>query len=206
MMSRVEAVFAAQNPQELAARYDAWAASYEEDMDDHGGPQEAAGVLTRYVAPEARILDAGCGTGLVGQILAARGYHQLEGLDLSAGMLREASHKGCYTALHQQTLGDALNFPAATFDAVLSVGVFARAHAPSRSLAELVRITKPGGYIIFTLRPEFYVATDFKATMTALADAGQWRLVETTEPFDGRYKHFPGIDLQVWVYEVLRQA
>lgn len=206
MMSRVEAVFAAQNPQELAARYDAWAASYEEDMDDHGGPQEAAEVSTRYVAPEARILDAGCGTGLVGQILAARGYHQLEGLDLSAGMLREAGHKGCYTALHQQTLGDALNFPSATFDAVLSVGVFARAHAPSRSLAELVRITKPGGYIIFTLRPEFYVATDFKATMTALGDAGQWRLVETTEPFDGRYQHFPGIHLQVWVYEVLRQA
>ena len=204
MMSRVEAVFAAQNPQELAAHYDAWAASYEEDMDDHGGPQEAAEVLTRYVAPDARILDTGCGTGLVGQILAARGYHQLEGLDLSAGMLREAGHKGCYTALHQQTLGDALNFPTATFDAVLSVGVFARAHAPSRSLAELVRITKPGGYIIFTLRPEFYVATDFKATMTALADAGRWRLVETTEPFDGRYKHFPGIHLQVWVYEVLR--
>ena len=204
MMSRVEAVFAAQNPQELAARYDAWAASYEEDMDDHGGPQEAAEVLARYVTPEARILDAGCGTGLVGQIVAARGYHQLEGLDLSAGMLREAGHKGCYTALHQQTLGDALNLPSATFDAVLSVGVFARAHAPSRSLVELVRITKPGGYIIFTLRPEFYVATDFKATMTALADAGRWRLVETTEPFDGRYKHFPGIHLQVWVYEVLR--
>ena len=206
MTSRADAVFAAQNPQELATRYDEWAASYEDDMDDHGGPQEATEVLTRYVAPEARILDAGCGTGLAGQILAARGYRQLEGLDLSAGMLREAGNKGCYTALHQQTLGDALDFPAAIFDAVLSVGVFVRAHAPSRSLAELIRITKPGGHIIFTLRPEFYVATDFKATMTALAEAGRWRLVETTAPFDGRYKHFPGINLQVWVYEVLRHA
>ena len=206
MSSRVNAVFEAQNPQELAARYDEWAASYEDDMDDHGGPQEATEVLTRYVAPDARILDAGCGTGLAGQILAARGYRQLEGLDLSAGMLREAGNKGCYTALHQQTLGEALDFPSAIFDAVLSVGVFVRAHAPSRSLAELIRITKPGGYIIFTLRPAFYVATDFKATMTALAEAGRWRLVETTEPFDGRYKHSPGINLQVWVYEVLRNA
>jgi len=206
MSSRVNAVFEAQNPQELAARYDEWAASYEDDMDDHGGPQEAAEVLMRYVTPEARILDAGCGTGLAGQILAARGYHRLEGLDLSAGMLGEAGHKGCYTALHQQTLGDALDFPSAIFDAVLAVGVFVRAHAPSCSLAELIRITKPGGYIIFTLRPEFYVATDFKATMTALAEAGCWRLIETTEAFDGRYKHFPGINLQVWVYEVLRHA
>ena len=166
MTSRVEAVFAAQNPQELAACYDAWAASYEEDMDEHGGPQEATEVLTRYVTPDARILDAGCGTGLAGQILAARGYRQLEGLDLSAGMLREAGHKGCYITLHQQTLGDVLDFPSATFDAVLSVGVFARAHAPSRSLAELIRITKPGGYIIFTLRPEFYIATDFITIFT----------------------------------------
>ena len=194
MSSRVDAVFEAQNPQELSARYDEWAASYEDDMDDHGGPQEAAEVLTRYVAPAARILDAGCGTGLAGQILAARGYRQLEGLDLSVGMLREAGNKGCYNTLHQQTLGEALDFPSAMFDAVLSVGVFVRAHAPSRSLAELIRITKPGGYIIFTL------------AQTALAEAGRWRLVETTEPFDGRYKHSPGITMQVWVYEVLRNA
>src|SRR5439155_25950637 len=104
----------------------AGAASYAEEMDAHAGPQEAAEVLMRYVAREARILDAGCGTGLAGQILAARGYRRLEGLDLSAGMLREASHKGCYMALHQQTLGDALDFPPAIFDAVLTVGVFAR--------------------------------------------------------------------------------
>src|SRR5208337_360260 len=104
---------------------------------------------------------------------------------------------------HQQTLGEPLDFPSATFDAVMVVGVFARAHAPSRSLAELIRITKPGGFVIFTLRPEFFVATDFKDTMAQLADSGRWRLVETTEPFDGRYKEFPGINLQVWVYEVL---
>ena len=73
----------------------------------------------RYVTPAARILDAGCGTGLAGQMLAARGYRQLEGLDLSAGMLREAGNKGCYTALHHQALGDALDFPSAIFDAVL---------------------------------------------------------------------------------------
>src|SRR2546428_7451228 len=134
MSSRVDAVFAAQNPQELAARYDEWAASYEDDMDDHGGPQEAVEVLTRYVAPAARILDAGCGTGLAGQILAARGYRQLEGLDLSAGMLREAGNKGGYNTLHQQTLGEGLDFPSAIFDAVLSVEALVRPLPPSSSL------------------------------------------------------------------------
>lgn len=57
--------------------------------------------------------------------------------------------------------------------------------------------------MIFTLRPEFYVATDFKDAMASHTASGHWRLLETTEPFDGRYKHFPGISLQVWVYEIL---
>jgi amino acid adenylation domain-containing protein len=139
---------------------------------------------------------------LAGQLLAARGYRNLEGLDLSEGMLREALRKGCYAALHQQILGQPLDLPSAAFDAVLSVGVFARAHAPSASFQELIRIVKPGGYIVFTLRPEFHVSTDFKDTMTRLADAGLWRLIETTPEFDGRYRHFPGINLQVWVYQV----
>jgi hypothetical protein len=70
-------------------------------------------------------------------------------------------------------------------------------------LYELVRVTKPGGFIVFTLRPEFHVATDFQSTMTELATAGRWRHVETSAPFDGRYREFPGINLQVWVYQVV---
>ena len=202
MSSKAAAVFESRNSQELAARYDEWAASYEHDMDDHGGPREAVDVLTRFVPPGSRILDAGCGTGLAGKLLADGGYQSLEGLDLSEGMLREAGKKNCYSALHQATLGDPLDFPSATFDALLVIGVFARAHAPSHCLAELIRITKPGGYIIFTLRPEFYVSTDFRATMAKLTESGQWKLVETTEPFDGRYKEFPGINLQVWTFRV----
>src|SRR5579859_5287630 len=143
-MSGATTVFASQNPEELASRYDEWAAAYEDDMGDHGGPAETVAVVARYVSPEARILDAGCGTGLVGQILAARGFTHLDGLDLSAGMLREAAKKGCYTVLHRQALGEPLDLPSAEYDAVMAVGVFARAHAPSRSLLELIRITRPG--------------------------------------------------------------
>ena len=109
MSAKVHAVFEAQNPLELAARYDEWAASYEGDMGDHGGPPEAVEALARYVPTGARILDAGCGTGLAGRLLAGRGYRLLEGLDISSGMLREAGKKGCYTALHQKTLGDPLD-------------------------------------------------------------------------------------------------
>src|SRR5262245_43819611 len=119
MSVKVHGVFEAQNPAELGARYDEWASSYEEEMGDHSGQREAVEVVARYAAPGARILDAGCGTGLPGQMLAERGFRNLEGLDISAGMLREASKKGCYRALHQGVLGEPLSFADAAFDIVL---------------------------------------------------------------------------------------
>ena len=134
--------------------------------------------------------------------MQARGFAHLDGLDLSEGMLQQAAKKGCYTALHKHALGEPLDLPTAEYDAIVAIGVFARGHAPSRSLSELIRITKPGGYVIFTLRPEFRMGSDFKDTMEHLTASGRWRLIETTEPFDGRYKEFPGINLQVWIYQV----
>lgn len=200
MNAKVYGVFESKTPEELAARYDAWAKSYESDLDDQGGPAEAADELTKRVAAEGSILDAGCGTGVVGSILAERGYRNLEGLDLSEGMLRVAGEKGCYRALHRGTLGEPLDLPSQHFDAMICVGVFVRAHAPSTSLHELVRVVKVGGYLVFTLRPEFYSGSDFPATMAELTAKGAWELVETTPPFSGRYKEFPEVNLQVWVY------
>lgn len=199
----VFSVFEAKDRQELANRYDEWASEYEDDLVDPGGPRESVALLTKYVpSRHARILDAGCGTGLVGSLLAKQGYDNLEGLDLSTGMLEQARQKRCYRNLTQQALGEKLDFSDHGFDAVVSVGVFVCGHAPSSSFVELIRITKPGGHILFTLRPEFYEGTDFKATMSALEAQGLWSLIEVTAPFDGRFALHPEVTLQVWVYRV----
>ena len=200
-MSNAQAVFDATNNEELAASYDKWAALYDSDLANQGGPGEAVAELMKYVAPNAKILDAGCGTGVVGQLLAEQGYTNLEGLDLSAGMLEQAALKKCYSALHQQALGENLNFADATFDAVIIIGVFVMAHVRSNAFDELLRITKPNGHIVFTLRPEFYENTDFKSTMQNLEKDGRWKLVNVTEPFHGRFKLHPEVNLQVWVYQ-----
>lgn len=201
-MSDARAVFEAANKEELAASYDKWAASYDSDLVGQGGPNEAVAELKKYVvSPNARILDAGCGTGIVGQLLAEKGYTNLEGLDLSAGMLEQAALKKCYSALHQKALGEPLDFADATFDAVIIIGVFVMAHVGSHAFAELLRITKPEGHIIFTLRPEFYENTDFKSTMERLEKEGLWQKVDVTEPFHGRFKLHPEVNLQVWIYQ-----
>lgn len=201
-MSNAQVVFTATNQEELAASYNQWATSYDSDLADQGGPSEAVAELAKYVEKTARILDAGCGTGVVGQRLAEQGYVNLEGLDLSTGMLQQAREKNCYGNLYQQALGEPLDFADATFDAVTVVGVFVMAHVRSNAFDELLRITKPNGHIIFTLRPEFYASTDFKPKMEALEKEGRWQLVNVTEPFHGRFKLHPEVYLQVWVYKV----
>ncbi|ETX05540.1 MAG: methyltransferase [Candidatus Entotheonella gemina] len=191
--------------QELAERYDIWAHDYDRDLIDEAGyigPQRAVEELTQYLSKDAKILDAGVGTGLVGKILHEQGYDHLEGMDLSAGMLQKAAEKKVYTALHQQVMGEPLDFATDSFDGIVSVGVLTYGHAPSSSFDELIRITKPGGYIIFPLISEFYETSDFKAKMTALETSGQWQLVSLSDPFQALPKMAPDFYYQIWVYRV----
>ncbi|MDJ0733381.1 MAG: class I SAM-dependent methyltransferase [Nostocaceae cyanobacterium] len=202
---KIQWVYSSQNNQELTERYDVWAKDYEKNVDDqfgYIGPEPAADVLVKYVSPDARILDAGAGTGLVGEILHQRGYHNLEAMDISPGMLKEAEQKNVYTKLHQGILGEALDFPTATFDAIISVGVFTYGHVGSDAFDELIRITKPGGYIVFTVSVGHYENSDFQTKFTSLESSGKWENVETTEPFLCHLKKDTGVQLQVWVYRI----
>ena len=203
--NRVQWVYSSCNNQELAERYDQWAKDYDADLErDFGwrGPQRTAEFLTKYVPKEARILDAGAGTGLMGKLLAKQGYHDLVAMDLSEGMLVEVRNKNVYQELHQMVMGEPLDFATGSFDAIVSVGVLTVAHAPASSLDELVRITRPGGYIVFTLRPDVYKDSGFKEKQAALESEGKWRLVEISEKFQPLPMGEPDVYHQVWVYQV----
>ncbi|NEO69454.1 MAG: class I SAM-dependent methyltransferase [Moorea sp. SIO3H5] len=202
---KVQWVYSSQNNQELTERYDIWAKDYEQDLDDafgYVGPEPGAEVLVNYVSKDAKILDAGAGTGLVGQLLHQRGYHHLEAMDISSGMLEEARKKNVYTSFHQQVLGEPLDFPSATFDAIISVGVFTYGHVKSNAFDELIRITKPGGYIVVTMPTDLYESNEFKPKLTALEESGQWEMVTATKKFLTHQKKDTGVYLKVWVYKV----
>ena len=202
---KVQWVYRSQNNQELIERYNVWAQDYEQDLDEtfgYVGPEPAVDVLVTYVSPDAKILDAGAGTGLVGEILYQRGYTHLEAMDMSIGMLAEARKKGVYTQLHQQVMGEPLDFPNATFDAIISVGVFTYGHVKSHAFDELLRIIKPGGYIVVTLPDDLSEGPEFKPKLAALESSGQWKLVQTTEKFRTHLKKDSGVYLRVWVYQV----
>jgi SAM-dependent methyltransferase len=202
---KVKWIYDSSDNEELEKRYDQWAKEYDEDLDEgfgYNSPQRAVDYFVRHVPKEARVLDAGAGTGLVGKLLAERGYKDLVAMDLSTGMLDEARKKNAYREFHQMLMGQPLDFSTDLFDAVISVGVLTVGHAPADSLDELVRITKPHGHIIFTLRPDVYTDSGFKEKQEALETQGKWKLAEVSEEFVPMPLGEPDVCHQVWVYQV----
>jgi len=203
--SKIKWIYSSKSKEDLEKRYDQWAGDYDSDLTagfDYRSPQRATELFARYVPRDARVLDAGAGTGLVGAILAGMGYRNLVAMDLSRGMLEEARKKSVYTELHRMVMGEPLGFPTASFDAVISVGVLTVGHAPASSLDELVRITRPGGHVVYTLRPDVYEKDGFREKHAELEAAGKWRPVEVSEPFQGTPRGEPDIFVRVWVFRV----
>ncbi len=203
---RFQRVYGSRDNDELTTTYDDWATEYDADLESFGfiGPRTAVDTLAKYVSnPEAKLLDAGAGTGMVGQELARVGFKRITALDLSAGMLMVANEKLVYEELVVGELGKPLSFESDTFDSTTCVGTFTIGHAPPESLDELVRVTKPGGYVVFTIRPDHYTEAGFDVKQNALEEAGKWELAERSEPFLPLPNGEPDIWYNVWAYRVL---
>ena len=202
----LQRIHTAQDVKELAERYDNMAENYDESLGGEWGwtsPEYTAEVLSRYISPSARVLDVGAGTGLVGECLFRRGYRDLFGLDMAQEMMKQALPKNAYQGLYRAQLGQPLPFHSNQFDAVVSVGTMAMGHAPANCLEELVRVTRTGGHIAYTLRPVVYTHMGFKDVQDSLEARGQWKLLEKTLPFAPMPKKEPDFYYEVWVYQIL---
>lgn len=95
-----------------------------------------------------RILDAGAGTGLVGQHLKDLGYTNVDGLDISQEMLNIAHDKGIYKNLICAPLSEKKidQIQSGSYDALISSGTITVAHVKPPALDEIVRLVKPGKY------------------------------------------------------------
>ncbi len=205
--NRVQWVYMAGSTEELARRYDEWAKDYDSDLErDFAWNGHIRGVeaFVRYVGKGARVIDVGCGTGLVAVELAKRGFQQIDGFDLSEGMLGEALKLQLYGDLRQAVLGEPLDYPTRAYDAAIAAGVFGPGHAPASGWDEVARIVKPDGYFVLTLRPDSFEPNGFKAKEEELASSGKWELVEATESEQLLASGEPDILHQVRVYRITK--
>ena len=203
--NKVQRVYAARDADELLQRYAEWAADYDEDLERDFGyllPSAAASTVQRFVSKDAKVLDAGAGTGLVGAALHQLGYRHIDALDMSPDMLALAAQKAVYAERFEMRLGEPLGFLDGRYDAAVAVGVLTLGHAPAAALDEIARVVRPGGHVVFSLREDVYAEQGFKEKQAALEAAGSWTLVEAGAPFEGLPKGEPGVQFQIWVYRV----
>ena len=204
--TKVQWVYDAGTSKELAKRYDEWAKTYDAHILTEAawtGHIHIADAFARFVPPSAKILDIGCGTGLAGIELAKRGFSQMDGFDLSPGMLAEARQLDIYAELKVAALGGPLDYPSASYESAIACGVFSVGHATADGLDEVVRIIKPGGYFSLTLRTDIYEPDGYKAQDETFAADGKWELAEVSEPLALLPKEEPKIYHWVRTYKIL---
>ncbi|KAL3488940.1 S-adenosyl-L-methionine-dependent methyltransferase [Aspergillus germanicus] len=193
--SRLQTAHSAVSKEACMGRYDEWAPSYNKGVSDvsqvYVAPRLVAQIALRFLENEdennpVSILDAGCGTGLVGQSLAAlskdtsRGLLptiEIDGADLSASMLKVARSTGVHRALTTVDLTQPIDRADNSYDIVTCCGTFTHGHvSPDTALRELVRVVKPGGLVVATIVHDIW-APESSFEVTGIAMDGLARVV-----------------------------
>ena len=178
-------VYAAGSSTKIAEIYDRWSSTYDDYMKQVGyrHPAICVSLFSRYVPVDARpSLDAGAGTGLIGELLHLIGYSNIDGLDISEGMLEVARRKDIYSKLHIADMTRPLALPKAYYRGIISCGVFTTGHVDVEGLLPLIDVCMPGGHIITTVKSSLWNG-GFSSKIRELSTAGKLRLVEQTDPY-----------------------
>jgi SAM-dependent methyltransferase len=174
----------------ILAYYEDWAENYDLDVGALGDDYQATTTMVRFFTeldlgelglggPDITILDAGCGTGLVGLALADVGYSVIDGVDLSPGMVEQAKRRGVYREL----VGgfDLADPPDERWrqraDVVFVCGVFTVGHAPPELVEACAQLVRPGGLLVITTRKAYFEESGYQAHIEHLWSQGRLRVV-----------------------------
>ena len=170
----------AKNDNRLTEVYRDWAKKYDYDNDHVLGtvsqPKSVNLLSTRLKDKTAKIIDVGCGTGLVGEKLKAKDFIYFDGLDISKDMLSIAKSRG-YRNLFLGSLNKQLPVLDDAYDAAMCIGVFTHGHVSSDRFNELCRIVKPGGYVCFTINEGVFEEYGFKEMIAEFQLNKAWEVI-----------------------------
>ena len=170
----------AKNDTRLTEVYKDWAKKYDYDNDHVLGtvsqPKSVNLLSTRLKDKTAKIIDVGCGTGLVGEKLKAKDFIYFDGLDISKDMLSIAKSRG-YRNLFLGSLNKQLPVLDDAYDAAMCIGVFTHGHVSSDGFNELCRIVKTGGYVCFTINEGVFEEYGFKEMIAEFQLNKVWEVI-----------------------------
>ncbi|MEP2575976.1 MAG: class I SAM-dependent methyltransferase [Roseibium sp.] len=178
-----QAVSLGGDPDAIREFYENWSRDYDSDLllaIGYVGPEIAAEALAKRVGKTALVLDAGCGTGLVGIELIKRNFDlTIDGIDLTPAMLEQSRSKGAYRKLNIADMcGPLFEIDDDVYDGAVCAGVFTNGHVGPDGIDELIRVVKPGAPVVLTVRDSAWEADGFKDKVEQLEESRKTRTVE----------------------------
>ena len=147
-----------------------------------------------------RVLDAGCGTGLVGAELKKHGFTNFFGADLSQKLL-DLVPNNLYKKLDKVDLNKPIKEKDDQYDALMCVGTFTFGHVKPPALDEFIRITKNKSLICFTINEGIYEEYGFDKKIKQLKNENKWKEIEF---FKSDYIASKDVNAWLGLYEVTK--
>jgi predicted TPR repeat methyltransferase len=146
-LRRARGISDAEEARELYAR---WAEHYDDDVYRAlrvTGSNQVSGLLKAHCppSPDLAVLDAGCGTGMLGSLLHGIGYRLIDGIDISPEMLAIARRKQVYRHLQEADINQSFSAPEPSYDAIVSAGTFVHGHVGAEGFRRLFAHLKTEG-------------------------------------------------------------
>merc|ERR1719315_741581 len=182
--------------------YDDWCDKYDEDLvivgNYTGHIKCVEAFLKLGLDRKVNILDLAAGTGLLGAEVQSHGYENIDGLDASLGMLGQARKQQIYQDYIVAMVEGLGSIPIndSTYDVVMSSNGFAPGQIYPSAIPEILRVMRPGGYLLWTMR-EGYQQNSHKfalldAEIKNLETIGSAELVVGPVVFDNFVLEHPG--------------
>ena len=167
----LEEAYSVKSPDENRALYAVWADTYESDFTvpkRYVYDRNAAELLCQGFSGSEPVLDAGCGTGLVGEQLRRLGVTVVDGLDISPEMLAKTRSKTApdgspvYRQLIEADLTGPIDIASDTYAGLVSAGTFTHGHVGPDGIAELLRVARPGARCVIGVNSSIFDADGFR--------------------------------------------
>lgn len=157
--------------------YDSWAQTYEDTVEDAMDVALLERVSVDW-STVGSVADLGCGTGRTGAWLKARGVGEIDGVDLSPGMLEAAHGRGVYRSLAVAEVGDT-GLEGGAYDLVVSCLVDEHLADLAPLYAEAASLARPGGrFVLVGFHPHFIIASGMPTHFDD-AESGEPVAIET---------------------------
>lgn len=186
--TRVQQALAQDGTRErIESLYEAWAGEVDDDLraEQYRAPAVMTALVERLRTAERvrpasdgplRVVDAGCGTGLLGALLAHETRADVAGFDLSEAMVRQAQARGCYRRLWSRIDTNqplARQLGESDFDLAVACGVFTLGHVPPEAMQRLLDIVRPGGIVLVSAPDGYARETGFNEACDELVGEGR---------------------------------